>query len=322
MAIRKLNLDVAANRGITGGWPADMTYTATDDGVAVQVEITDAGKATDSIYKIIDPWGLAFVHEVQQITDKPLRVKFSLRVPATVKLGCKHEALKRRLSYLAASSGLDIELDKDGEPDPLYSLEELFQRPEGECVRTTFVDRNGNDKPGRLEKDFQVYLFGPEIEDGQKTVRNNGRLAIFGDDFIRVGKVKNQKDQRGFNVQREFPTGAFAGEIREANRILPTEFVDLVTVNRNREIAIIELKFDDPKIEVLSQVLNYALFFKSYRAKLTPLLNEKLGIKGSNVEMVTYLVSNVFHNKFKTVWKYYTNGPLRLKRVVMGHMPD
>ena len=63
-------------------------------------------------------------------------------------------------------------------------------------------------------------------------------------------------------------------------------------------------------------------FFHSYKEQLTLLLNEKLGYKTENAELVTYLVSNTFHPQFRTVWNYYCKGPLELKQVVMGYMPD
>ena len=154
--------------------------------------------------------------------------------------------------------------------------------------------------------------------------RTNERLALFGRDFVYIGKLKSVKDQDGYKVEREFPTGVFREEVKEANRILPTEFVDLVTLNRYGELAVIEIKFDDPKLEVIPQVLNYALFFHSYRTKLTPLLDKKLACATEGRNLVTYLVSNTFHDRFESVWPYYTRRPelLTIKRVIMGYMSE
>ena len=79
--------------------------------------------------------------------------------------------------------------------------------------------------------------------------------------FVRIGKNKSGENKKRYKVEREFPAGVFCEKIKESNRILSTEYVDLVTLNRNGDVAVIELKFDDSRLEVIPQVLNYALFF-------------------------------------------------------------
>ena len=228
------------------------------------------------------------------------------------------------MSYLAVTNHLQITLLKGSLVDPLYGWTDLTTRPETEKVHSGFKRRSDDDTPGRLEKDFQTWLFGrglykkPDI--GMR--RTNERLALFGPDFVGIGKLKSVKRQNGYGVEREFPTGAFNAEVKENNRILPTEFVDLVTLNRNGELAVIEIKFDDPKLEVIPQVLNYALFFHSYRSKLTKLLDEKFECETNGRNLVTYLVSNTFHENFGSVWPYYSRGPLIMKQEIMGYMPD
>ena len=152
----------------------------------------------------------------------------------------QYEALKRRVSYLAVANHLQITLLKGSLVDPLYGWTDLTTRPETEKVHSGFKRRSDDDTPGRLEKDFQTWLFGrglykkPDI--GMR--RTNERLALFGPDFVGIGKLKSVKRQNGYGVEREFPTGAFNAEVKENNRILPTEFVDLVTLNRNGELAV------------------------------------------------------------------------------------
>jgi hypothetical protein len=219
---------------------------------------------------------------------------------------------------------VQVTLSRGGVADQLYSIDELSHRPDTEVIRTDFTERVDDDTVGRLEKDFQAYLFGKGLhEEGDpETPRTNDRLALFGDDFAGIAKLKSGKNEKGLQVEREFPTGVFDKQVKEACRILSTEFVDLVTLNKHRQLAVIEIKFDDSKLEVISQVLNYALYFYSYRAKLTSLLDEKLECDTASLELVTYLVSNAFHKKFNEVWPYYTRGPLTIKQVIMGYMPD
>jgi hypothetical protein len=68
--------------------------------------------------------------------------------------------------------------------------------------------------------------------------------------------------------------------------------------------------------------LNYALFFHAYSKQLRGLLDERLGCSTAKSKIVTYLVSNTFHARFKSVWRYYSRGPLAIKQVIMGYMPD
>jgi ribonuclease J len=321
MTFVQLNQQVKAQRGKSGGWPADFMYEAIEEADVVRINITDNG-TKQGMWKRIDPWGFAFLNKVIELTDKPIKLKFTVRTPTTKADTLQYEAMKRRLSYLSIANNLNILLESNDLIDKLYTMDQLLNRPENEIVRAEYGKRGHDDTAGRLEKDFQTYLFGKGKESDSDIERTNERLALFGKDFVRIGKIKSGEEQTPYNVEREFPTGVFSGEVKESNRLLPTEFVDLVTFNRDGNLAIIELKFDDPKLEVISQVLNYALFFMSYRRKLTPLLDVRLKRKTENAKLVTYLVSNTFHNNFKKVWSYYSSGDLQLKQVVMGYMPD
>ena len=61
-----------------------------------------------------------------------------------------------------------------------------------------------------------------------------------------------------------FITGEAEEKIKVAIRtqVLPTEFVDIVTLNKWGYLSVIELKLDDSQLEVVSQLLDYALFFR------------------------------------------------------------
>ena len=324
MTIDSLNQQVDKQRGKSGGWPSDLTYLATEKNNVVEVEVSDAGTAKDGVWKKIDPWGFAYLDKVKECTKKPIQLKFSLRFPRTPTASYQYEALKRRVSYLATANDLQITILKDNCVDTLYNMEELTHRPDCEKIRNDMKDRGDDDTAGRLEKDFQAYLFGKGLHDPSDSDirRTNERLALFGDDFVRIGKIKSGEDRKRFKVEREFPTGVFCEEVKENNRILSTEYVDLVTINKNGDVSVIELKFDDPKLEVIPQVLNYALFFYAYRLQLTELLDKRLECSTKNANLVTYLVSNAFHTRFKSVWSYYSRGPLTIKQVIMGYMPD
>jgi len=323
MTIESLNQQVHIHKG-KDGWPSDLTFKASEGDNIVEVTVGDARSAKDGVWKRIGPWVFAFFDKAKEITknaliEKPARLTFSLRSPDTPLAKCQYEALKRRVSYLAEANHLQITLLKGDADDELYTFEKLTNRPDTEIVHHDFRDQGVDDKTHGLEKDFQKYLAGwglPKKSDFRLT---NERLALFGDDFVRINKVKS-------GVVKEFPTGAFKDEVTRSNTLLSTEFVDLVTLNKHGDLAVIEIKFDDANLEVISQVLNYALFFHSYRTQLTHLLDEKLACATAGRKLVTYLVSNTFHNKFKSVWPYYSqHGPnpqLDIRQVIMGQMPD
>lgn len=324
MTVESINQQVEKQRGKSGGWPSDLSYLATELEDVLVVKVRVASTAKDSVWKKIDPWGLAFFDKVRPYTSKPLRLEFELPSLSTSTDALQYEALKRRVSYLSSANNLQILLLKDNTVDALYSFEELTNRPDYEKIRDDINNRGDNDTPGRLEKDFQAYLFGKGLKNPSDAdiSRTNERLALFGKDFVRIGRIRTGDNQKKYKVEREFPTGVFRDEKKESTRILPTEYVDLVTINKYGDLSVIELKFDDPKLEVIPQVLNYALFFHSYREKLNDLLDKRLGHFTKDAKLVTYLVSNTFHTKFKTVWSYYCEGDLKLKQVIMGYMPD
>jgi len=323
MPLNKINMRLEKKRGYATGYPKDLRYIVTEksDGT-FELRVEGVGKGT-GMWKKADPWGFAVFDEIrdevrQELNSPLVGLRFVMPVP-TNKNRPQYEALKRRLWYLAdANKNISIALSIGGQDEPFKLISELYHRPENEVIRQRYKDRGDKDKPGRLEKDFQTYLFGKgQHEDNKEKIRTNERLALFGEDF---SFIKNRKKSVG--VDREFPTGVFDGEMTNATRILPTEFVDLVTINKHNEIAIIELKFDDAKLEVIAQLLNYAIFFHSYKAKLMPQLDERLHCSSADRSIKAYLVSNVFHQRFEAVWRYYSRGAIRMRQVMMGYMPE
>jgi hypothetical protein len=316
MSINSLNEDIKKQRGRPSGYPKAMSYSVMEDtyGITVSIELIEE---TVTSVRSVDPWGFAvFSYTTEKLQTKPNRLQFILPSPKADKKP-QYEALKRRLSYLAlANEKITISFIVGSQQDKLYTRKELFNRPENENVRTNFEKRDDADKPGRLEKDFQTYLYGKGLYDNTPDKkRTNERLALLGNDFIKI-KAKV------YCLEREFPTGVFNGEIKEQNRILPTEYIDFVTLNKNGDIAVIELKFDNDRLEDIAQILDYAIFFHTYKNQLVKSLNEHIHHDCADTKIAAYLVSNKFHNKFTEVWKYYKCGEIRMNQVIMGYMPD
>jgi len=319
MTLESLNAYLENERSKkSGGYPSGMHYKVTEKTVGVfELCVENASKNGD-VWQVADAWGFAVFDEIREKLNGSLGLRFAMPVPSDKNMP-KYEALKRRLSYLAEfNKKIPVALSIGCREEPLYPISALNKRPDNEVIRQSFKKRDDKDEPGRLEKDFQVYLFGKGLhKDNKEEIRTNERLALFGKDFSFIKSRKNV-----FCVEREFPTGVFYGEVKKETRILPTEFIDLVTINKYNEVAIIELKFDDAKLEVIAQLLNYALFFHSYKAQLTPLLDARLHCSSKNFHIKAYLVSNVFHQRFDAVWPYYNRGCIAMRQIVMGYMPD
>jgi hypothetical protein len=178
----------------------------------------------------------------------------------------------------------------------LYSQNELFERPDNEVIRNFLNERRDDDKGNLLEKSFQAFLFGKGL---QTKTRTNDRLAILGEHFFQLKKKQ-------YGVLREFPTGAFLNSVSTRNQLTPTEFVDIVTLNRWGYLSVIELKLDDPKLEVMSQILDYALYFACYTDKILKVLNDNSDLEPVKDRIMCYVVNNRFHARFHDIYQYYS----------------
>ena len=112
----------------------------------------------------------------------------------------------------------------------------------------------------------------------------------------------------------------------DRSRILPTEFVDIVTLNKHGQLAIIELKLNDTQLEAIAQLVDYSLFFRCYRDRLWPIVAEKLGTTPKGSDIICYIVNNYFHKRFDNVLRYYSpkNGShgFKIIKTLLGHYSD
>jgi len=157
-------------------------------------------------------------------------------------------------------------------------------------------------------------LFGKGLnKDGDE--RTNERLAILGKDFFNLNR-------KNYALEREFPTGVFKKVKSAKTRVLPTEYIDIVTINKYKFLSIIELKLNDSQLEVISQLLDYALFFRSYIGQLKPVLNERFGKKMKAGNIICYVANNSYHPRFNSILKYYSTENkgygFELKRIILG----
>lgn len=309
--------DVKAKSGKATGWPNYFRYFINGNSVTISVDNKILDKKA---MRRLDPWGLAFLIDAQSrcgIKINTIYFAISGRVDdikPNRRLHPNLEAFRRRASFLSINNkDLSFEIKINEEPIELYDAKTLFARPNSEEIRRKFSSKAKDNKPGRLEKDFQTWLCPNDGKD--KDDITNIRLGVLGEDFFKLNK-------KGFGIIREFPTGAFHEKLHNNSRILPTERVDIVTLNKYRQLAVIELKLNDSQLEVISQIMDYSLFFRCYIEKLKPIVEEKLHQTPKSKDIICYVVNNHFHEKFDGVMKYYSpkneSYGFKIRKVVLG----
>ncbi len=313
--------DVKRNSGKSGGWPNYFGYFLNGDSIIISVDnkILDK-KAT----RRLDPWCLAFlIYAEFRCGIKISTINFAIsgeidKIKPRGRLVPDLEAFRRRVSFLSINNpDIQFVITINGVSLALDDVSKLFNRPDNEKIHENLAHKPQDNHPGRLEKDFQTWLFANEVKgEGRAANTNtNERLAVLGDDFF---KLKN----KAFGIDREFPTGVFYDKISNSTRVLPTEFVDIVTLNKHGQLAVIELKLNDSQLEVIAQILDYSLFFRCYIDKLLPVIKEKLGHAPKGKNIICYVVNNYFHDRFENVMKYYgtKNRPygFSIVKIVLG----
>jgi hypothetical protein len=298
----------------SSGFPGSIRFSFSNDGRELRAELV--GKFGKKEFRQFDPWTLACIVDVKQKTNIEVsNVVFVInRQKITDKLfGLNLESFRRRVSFLGINNpGIKFEILLNDEKVFLYDKKSLFHRPGNEIIHSKITKRGDDDKPGRLEKDFQTFLYGKGLKE-----RTNNRLAILGEDFYQI----KEKD---FGILREFPTGVFDRKISKDTKIMPTEFVDIITVNKWGHLTVIELKLDNPALEVISQILDYGLYFRCYREQLEDVqaISNTFNVaKIKKAGIFCYVVNNHFHPRFDGILKFYTktkNYGFCLKKVVLG----
>jgi hypothetical protein len=278
-------------------FPSDFDYNYHNDTAIVECKI---GKKTN--LRKLDPWALCYKEYLESFSKSVLRIQ--MKLPKELKYRkYEFESFKRRISYLQLNnSKISFEIIALDTVQTLYNRDELLFRPSSEIIHDIVSPRNAEDTPGKLEKDFQAFLFGGTILDSIKDKGYNKeiyrRLGVLGADFY---NLKND-----YKVYREYPTGVFDTQIFEENRILSTYYIDILGFNKHKHLALIELKLNDPKLEAISQILDYALFGIMYKKQLCNVLQKDLcPDKFEQKPIACYLANNHFHEKLNWILKYY-----------------
>jgi len=307
--------NINKNKGKPNNYPECMNYTL--DGQRAVIELHKGFSKKE--FRRLDSWALAFVSEAEdELKIKINQLTFIIN-RSIDDYKYDFESFKRRVSFLNINnSNISCEIILNNENIELYYKNSLFNRPEYEVIRHEIKDRSDKDKGDLLEKAFQAFLFGKDLG---KEIRTNDRLAILGEHFYK----SKGKD---YGVLREFPTGVFKEHIKENCRLMPTESVDIITLNKLGNLSVIELKLDDEQLEVISQILDYALFFRCYinLLKKLPIIVETFGENIRKNDIHCYVVNNHFHPRFNNILKYYSTKDkgydFQLIKIVLGYTTE
>ena len=307
--IQKID-ELNGKRGKSKGIPRALEFGIEElsrGGMAVRVDVAKGGGGTG--LRKVDVWTVAVISELKALGGNREVRELRIALGSTPKKA-DLESFRRRICYLALNNEWKVDLATPAGPVALISdMETLLNPDPREKVHTTWQQRkDSDDRDGAVEKMLQTWLAGTDR-------KNNHRLAILGEDFMFSDKEKLVE------VLREVPTGAFEGSIRENNRILPTYWIDLVTLNKHRRLAVVELKVSDANLEVMAQALDYALFCRSYWRDLAGPIRERLNLMRKH-GMEIYVVNNRFHPRFDGIGRYYQprtdECDFRFKKVVLG----
>lgn len=281
------------------GIPGELTFSVKATGArsySLAVEVAPRGGGTG--LRKVDVWLMAMVSWMEQVNGGREISELIVRLQGSNDAR-ELESFRRRISYLSLNNGWPISIETPKGPLALAGTWSALFKPVDqsgavESIHMSWKDRSDSaDRDGAIEKMLQTWLAGV----GRKS---SHRLAVLGPDFIYGKKAK------AVRVLREFPTGSFSGTIKKHNQVLPTYWVDLVTMNRRRELALVELKVSDSKLDVMAQALDYALFFRRFRVELLPKLREKVDpdLK-ANAKIACYIANNRFHAHFDAIGRYY-----------------
>lgn len=267
----------------------------------------------DNMIKLreLDSWGLAVYKNLSAKQEKIEQLIFEIN-PKDYKKE-EIESLKRRLSFLNQNNSFIISFYQDGKEVNLYSYEDFAKISSEEIIDSNLNPRKKYEYEGKLEKDIQKFL-SDSISSKIERYRTNKRLAIFGSHFTKKESV----------LIREFPTGTYRDKKSEANRITPTYFIDFVTVNDNGILSLVELKINNNTLDVISQALDYSLFFLIHKESIKNILEKaKIKYKEDSVPFNTYIANNSFHPKFDEIFEFYnpkeTEKYFELIKTTMGY---
>ena len=220
-------------------------------------------------------------------------------------------AFIRRISFLNINNDhLNFKIILNDKNESLLDKKSLFEEPIGK-IKEENSARQDNTPFKSLEKDFQTFLAPKKIS--EKDI--NKRLSILGTDFNKTKLKKN-------DILREFTIRVFNDN--KKSLYLPQWSIDIVSLNNNKEISIIELKFDK-KLDIISQILNYTLFFRCYREKLYDTIktsNDNIRKRIKSKKISCYIASDDFHPKLDSILKFYCttnkNYGFVLKKIDLG----
>lgn len=110
-----------------------------------------------------------------------------------------------------------------------------------------------------------------------------------------LGKYFKEEFSIGVRVMRQFPANMFDGSPTEKNRVSRKFWIDILTVNRDNQLSVLELKAGgNASLDLFIQAIDYGIFcylFKEHMAHYPFINNEQI----INKKVTVYMIAERFH---------------------------
>ena len=113
--------------------------------------------------------------------------------------------------------------------------------------------------------------------------------------FKNLSKCFNDEFKKDEHGLRQFPANIFEGKVEKTKRISRKFWIDILTVNKNNQLSVIELKVgNNAPLDLFIQAIDYGVFAYLFREHISkyPFINNK---RITNRKVAIYIVAEKFH---------------------------
>ncbi len=165
-------------------------------------------------------------------------------------------------------------------------IKNLEFSPDVTARATKIIDEIKSGRYITYENDYSFKRRGTKVTKESKLEKN-----IF-ENLSKYFKEEFNSDEKGI---RQFPANMFDGSVSEKNRISRKFWIDILTVNRDNQLSVLELKAGgNAPLDLFIQAIDYGIFcylFKDHIASY-PFINNKQII---NKKVAVYMIAENFH---------------------------
>ena len=113
--------------------------------------------------------------------------------------------------------------------------------------------------------------------------------------FKNLSNCFNDEFKKDAHGLRQFPANIFEGKVEKTKRISKKFWIDILTVNKNNQLSVIELKVGkNAPLDLFIQAIDYGVFAYLFREHISkyPFINNKHII---NKKVAMYIIAERFH---------------------------